>query len=100
YTGDTAFQEEWIPFCQKADLLLADTNFYANMDAATSGHMTSEEVGRIAKAAHVQEVILTHLPHFGDPKNLVTEPSTVLAKKVRRAYEGIVWENGQISSAP
>lgn len=99
YTADTAFQEEWIPFCQNADLLLADTNFYANMDAASSGHMTSEEVGNIAEAAHVKEVILTHLPHFGDHNNLVTETKSVFSGKVSLAYEGLVWENGQISSS-
>src|SRR5699024_6859491 len=81
YTGDTAFQAEWIPFCQKADLLLADTNFYANMDAATFGYMASEEIGRITKAAHVQAIILTHLPQCGDNKNFVNETRTVFPKK-------------------
>lgn len=99
YTADTAFQEEWIPFCHEADLLLADTNFYANMDATTSGHMTSEEVGRIAEAANVNEVILTHLPHFGNHKQLVAEAKKIYSKKVTLAYEGLVWENGHISKS-
>lgn len=99
YTADTSFQEEWIPFCQDADLLLADTNFYANMDAASSGHMTSEEVGSLAKAANVKEVILTHLPHFGNHKNLVTEAKSVFPNKVTLAYEGLVWENGLMSNS-
>ncbi len=96
YTADTAFQEEWIPFSKDADLLLADTNFYANMDAASAGHMTSEEVGTIAKSANVKEVILTHLPHFGNHESLITEAKTVFSRKVTLAYEGLVWENGKI----
>src|SRR5699024_2133836 len=99
HTADTAVKLEWISFFQNADLLLADTNFYANMDAASSGHMTSEEVGNIAEAAHVKEVILTHLPHFGNHNNLVTETESVFSGKVSLAYEGLVWENGQISSS-
>ncbi len=96
YTADSAFQKEWIPFCQDANLLLADTNFYANMDANDSGHMTSEEVGRIAKGANVDEVILTHLPHFGNHQQLIEETQTVYSGKVSLAHEGLVWEDGKI----
>ncbi len=96
YTADTAFQNEWIPFSSNADLLLADTNFYAKMDASSSGHMTSEEVGMIAHTANVKEVILTHLPHFGDHQQLIQETKDVYAGKVSLAYEGLVWENGRI----
>lgn len=99
YTADTAFQESWIPFCKDADLLLADTNFYATMDAASSGHMTSEEVGKIAEAANVKEVILTHLPHFGDHQQLIKETQNVYSNKVTLAYEGLVWENGHINNS-
>lgn len=96
YTADTAYQEEWIPFTQDADLLLADTNFYAQMDAASAGHMTSEEVGKIATEANVGEVILTHLPHFGDHQQLVKETNEIYSGKVSLAYEGLIWENGVI----
>lgn len=95
YTADTAFQQEWIPFCKGADLLLADTNFYSGMDAAKAGHMTSDEVGTIAKAANVKEVILTHLPHFGEHEQLVQETRKVYQGKVSLAYEGLVWTNGR-----
>lgn len=93
YTADTAFQKEWIPFTQNADLLLADTNFYAEMNASEAGHMTSEEVGIIAEGAKVQEVLLTHLPHFGEHEQLIQETKKVYSGKVLLAYEGLVWEN-------
>src|SRR5690625_344326 len=96
YTADSAYQTEWIPFCLDADLLLADTNFYAKMDAEAAGHMTSEEVGEIANKANVKGVILTHLPHFGHHQQLVQETKTVYGGKVALAYEGLVWEDGTI----
>lgn len=93
YTADTAFQQEWIPFSKNADLFLADTNFYTGMNAKQAGHMTSEEVGIIAEAANVKEVLLTHLPHFGNHEQLIQETKKVYPKKVSLAYEGLVWEN-------
>src|SRR5699024_3737575 len=79
YTADSAYQAEWIKFSRAAHLLLADTNFYADQDGSEAGHMTSEEVASIAVQAEVKELILTHLPHYGDHEQLLTE-----AKKVFR----------------
>ena len=99
YTADSAFQKEWIPFCQHADLPLADTNFYADMDGEDAGHMTSKEVGIIAKEAEVKEVILTHLPHFGQHQQLVEETKEVYDGKVTLAHEGLIWEDGKMSQS-
>lgn len=93
YTADSAYQDEWIKFSQHADVLLADCNFYAGLDAAAAGHMTSEEVATIAKEANVKEIILTHLPHFGEHTQLVHEVEAVFNGKVHLAYEGFVWNH-------
>lgn len=91
YTADSAYQDEWIKFSKDADLLLAEANFYKGQDAAKSGHMTSEEVGIIAKNADVKEVILTHLPHFGEHAQLVEETKEVFNGSVTLAHEGLTW---------
>lgn len=91
YTADSAYQEEWIKFSQHADLLLADSNFYAEQNGADAGHMTSKEVGTIARHANVQEVILTHLPHYGNHQQLVEEAAAEFTGKVLLAYEGLTW---------
>ncbi|HLR41986.1 MAG TPA: MBL fold metallo-hydrolase [Pseudogracilibacillus sp.] len=91
YTADSAYQDEWFKFSKDADLLLAEANFYKGQDAAKSGHMTSEEVGNIAKNADVKEVILTHLPHFGEHAQLVEETKEVFTGPVTLAYEGLTW---------
>ncbi|MEI3607834.1 MBL fold metallo-hydrolase [Pseudogracilibacillus sp. SE30717A] len=92
YTADSAFQEEWIKFSKDADLLLAECNFYAGQNASDAGHMTSEDVGTIAKEANVGEVILTHLPHFGNHEDLIKQAEEIYKGKISLAYEGKVWK--------
>lgn len=93
YTADTAYQDEWIKFSLDADLLLTECNFYAGQEdlAQEAGHMTSKQVAKIAKEANVKEVILTHLPHYGNRNDLIKEASEVYDGKITLAYEGLVW---------
>lgn len=93
YTADSAYQDEWIKFSRNADLLLADCNFYADQDGSIAGHMTSKEVGIIAECAKVKEVILTHLPHYGNHEQLVEEAQKEFNGKIKLAYEGLTWGN-------
>ena len=91
YTADSGFQEEWMTFARDADLLLADCNFYADQNPGNAGHMTSREVGEIASRANVKELILTHLPHYGDHKQLVEEAEKQFNGRIQLAKEGLVW---------
>lgn len=91
YTADSAYQDSWIPFCKDADLLIADCNLYAGQDGGKSGHMTSTEVAQIAKRSKVKELLLSHLPHYGEHDDLVTEAQTVYNGKVQLAFEGFEW---------
>lgn len=93
YTADTAYQDSWIEFTKGADLLLADCNFYANQDGELAGHMTSKEVAYIAKKAEVRHLILSHLPHYGEHKQLVREAEEIYNGQVELAYEGLTWKN-------
>ena len=92
YTADSAYQTEWIKFSRDADLLITDCNFYAGQDASSAGHMTSEEAATIAERANVRELILSHLPHFGEHKQLLLEAQKVYNGKISLAYEGMVWK--------
>lgn len=95
YTADSAYQKEWLPFSRNANVFLSECNFYAGQDAAAAGHMNSEEVAKIAKEANIPEVILTHLPHFGQTKELVEEVKDVYDGRVQLAFEGLVWDSRQ-----
>lgn len=91
YTADTAYQEEWIDFSHGADLLIADCNYYENQDGSEAGHMNSREGASIAEQAQVKELLLSHLPQFGDQKQLVKEASKYFGGKIHLAREGLSW---------
>lgn len=91
YTADTAYQEEWINFSQHADMLLVDCNFYAHQDGSRAGHMTSKEGATIAQLANVKELILSHLPQYGDQQQLVKEAREYFKGTIHLAHQGFVW---------
>ncbi|SEP81698.1 MBL fold metallo-hydrolase [Piscibacillus halophilus] len=91
YTADTSYFEELDTFSKGADLLIAETSFYKGMNGKSAGHMTSEEVGRLATKAGVKELWLTHLPHFGDHQQLLSEAAEHFTGKIELAHEGLTW---------
>jgi ribonuclease BN (tRNA processing enzyme) len=93
YTADSSFQEAFIPFSVGADLLIAESNFYANQDGTSAGHMNSKEAAYIAEAASVKQLLLTHLPHFGEHDNLVKEAREEYKGQVVLASSGYEWSN-------
>lgn len=93
YTADSSFQDDWIPFSSDADLLVTDCNFYADQDGSQAGHMTSVEGATIAKEANVNELLLSHLPQYGNRQDLIEQASNVFDGKIRLATEGLVWES-------
>lgn len=92
YTADTSFKEEFIPFSKDADLLLAECNFYSNQDGKNAGHMNSTDVGKLATLANVKQVILTHLPHYGELTQLVNEASQEFNGSISLAEYGKIVE--------
>lgn len=91
YTADTSYQEEWVSFSKGADLLITDCNFYTEQDGSQAGHMTSQEGAIIAEKAGVGELILSHLPHYGDHNDLLREAREIYKGKIQLAEEGLIW---------
>jgi ribonuclease BN (tRNA processing enzyme) len=55
--------------------------------------MNSKEAARIANDAGVKQLLLTHLPHFGDRENLVKEAQEAFNGEVVLASSGYEWSN-------
>jgi ribonuclease BN (tRNA processing enzyme) len=91
FTADSAYQPSFVEFCRNADLLLSECNFYGNMNGENAGHMNSFEVGKLAHEANVKQLILTHLPQFGDLQQLVTEAGEHYDGPIHLAKMGDVW---------
>ncbi|WP_210364646.1 MBL fold metallo-hydrolase [Bacillus sp. REN3] len=90
YTGDTSFKEEFVPFAANADLLLSECNFYGDQDGKGAGHMNSLDNGRLARGAQVKQLVMTHLPHYGELEKLVSEASAEYDGLIALAREGLV----------
>lgn len=88
YTGDSSYQEEFISFARGADLLLCECNFYKHQDGTNAGHMNSIDAGTIAKRGNVKQLVLTHLPHYGDVTQLVHEAKEMYDGPIYLGEEG------------
>lgn len=92
YTADTTYKEDWSLFSKDADLLITDCNFYEDQDGTNAGHMTSKEGAMIADKAGAGELLLSHLPQYGDNEQLAHEAKKYFNGKIQLAREGLVWE--------
>ncbi|MBB5174375.1 MBL fold metallo-hydrolase [Texcoconibacillus texcoconensis] len=88
YTADTSFDASLSTFAAHSDILIAESSFYDGQDATSYGHLTSTQAATIADQAFADTLVLTHLPHFGDKKQLVTEAATVFAGNIELAQKG------------
>lgn len=92
YTADSSYLQEFIDFSRGTDLLISECNFYEDQDGSNSGHMTSTEAGTIANDAEVGELLLTHLPHFGNHQDLISQAKVCFNGPVQLAQSGLVKE--------
>ena len=92
FTADTSYISELGPFSDGADLLVAECSLYKDIDGAPMGHMNTLDVGRLATEANVHELLLTHLPHYGDHQDLVAQTQTIYKGKLSLAHSGWSWE--------
>jgi ribonuclease BN (tRNA processing enzyme) len=89
YTADTSFFPKLVNFAQGADLLIAECSGYEGDLISQFGHMTSEDVGQLAKQSKPKELVLSHLPHFGEHEQLRTEVSKHFSGNVILASSGL-----------
>lgn len=90
YSGDTAYNKELAQFAQYADCFLCEASFYSNRHHHTAQHLTSVEAAQLADAAKAKRLVLTHLPHFGEPEQLVCEAGSVYSGRVLLAEQWLV----------
>jgi ribonuclease BN (tRNA processing enzyme) len=91
YTADTSYKEEFIEFSKGADLVICECNLYAGMNGNKAGHMTSSDAGSLAEKAGVKNLLLTHLPHFGDHQDLLSQAKERYTGDLHLAESGWVW---------
>lgn len=92
YTADTAYFEGLTEFCRGADLLICECNLYSGQDGSAAGHMNSSDAAMLARNAEAMNLLLTHLPHYGNISDLLEDAIKNFNGKVELASMGWVWE--------
>ncbi len=75
YTGDTDYCPSVVDLARDADLLLAEAAFLEGRDDHVEPgiHLTGARAGRVAAEASVRRLVLTHLPAWNDPAEVLAE---------------------------
>jgi ribonuclease BN (tRNA processing enzyme) len=73
YTGDTAPCPELVKVAAGADVLLAEASFLEGEDNPEHLHLTGPEAAQAASAAKVGRLVLTHVPPWYDPEEILVE---------------------------
>ena len=92
YMTDTGYSDELADFAAGADLLFCESSLYNEYQGKIPGHLTAGEAGCIARVAEVRQLVLTHLPHFGDHRKLVDQARREFNGPVELAANGKCWQ--------
>jgi ribonuclease BN (tRNA processing enzyme) len=85
YSGDTDYCESLIDLAREGEVLVVECSFPDEHKVA--GHLTSAEVGNIARRAGVKKVVLTHLYPLSDEVDVVAQVRAVFQGEVIKAED-------------
>ncbi|MCR4620594.1 MAG: MBL fold metallo-hydrolase [Clostridiales bacterium] len=88
YTGDTNICPEISLFCDKADMILADSCLSHREWTLSKPHMSALNCGKLAAQANAGELILTHFSPNSNIEELLDEARTAFPN-CRLAEEGL-----------
>jgi len=92
YISDTQWDDGLVKAAQDADLLICESSLYDEYKGMVKGHLTAGEAGRIAQEANAKNLVLSHLPHFGNHADLAAQAAKVFEGPVELAETGKSWE--------
>ncbi len=92
YSGDTAPCPALNEHAKGADLLLCEASFLASVDNPTGIHLTGTEAGEVAGDAAVGRLLLTHIPPWHRPEDVLAEAQTTFDGEVGLAGAGLSYE--------
>jgi ribonuclease BN (tRNA processing enzyme) len=89
YTGDAGADPGLTGFAQGADLLICEASLYDEHRGRIPGHMCSGEAGATAREAGARKLLVTHLPHFGNHADLLSQAGSAFGGETVLAARGL-----------
>lgn len=84
-TSDTGYFDNLPLILKNSDYLIAECSLYKAQAGLLKYHMSTRDIIKLGNSINPEELILTHLPHFGDHEDLVKEVGEGFRGKVRLA---------------
>jgi ribonuclease BN (tRNA processing enzyme) len=92
YTGDTGPCDRLAGFADGTDLLLAEASWLHGSDKPAGLHLSGREAGELATAANAGRLLLTHVPPWTDPQQVLQEARSAHDGFVELAHAGADYE--------
>ena len=96
FSGDTGPCDALVELARGVDLLLVESAFVERPGNPSGLHLTGRQAAEAGQAAGVGAVVLTHIPPWHDPDQVLAEATPHFAGPVSLAVAGAVWDIGQI----
>ena len=94
YSGDTGPCPELVDLARGAELLLAEAAFLDRPDNPPNLHLTGRDAAAAATSAGVQRLVLTHIPPWHDPSQVLAEARPHFDGPLELATSGASWTVG------
>lgn len=92
YSGDTAPAPALVELARGADVLVCEAGFLDGETNLPGHHLTGREAGEHASAAGVGQLLLTHIPPWGDQGRAAAEARSAFDGPVMLARQGAILE--------
>lgn len=94
YSGDTGPSDALTDLARDADLLLVESAFLDDPGNPPGVHLCGRQAAEIGQAAGVGLIVLTHIPPWHDPDQVLAEATPHFAGPVVLARPGARWDIG------
>jgi ribonuclease BN (tRNA processing enzyme) len=94
YSGDTGPSEALIRLAHGVDLLLVESAFLDDPDNPPAMHLSGAQAAAIGQTAGVASIVLTHIPPWYEPDQVLAEATPHFNGPLSLAKPGAVWDIG------
>lgn len=88
YSGDTGPCRSFVDLATGADVLLAEASWPDSPDNPQGVHLSGRDAGHAAAAAEVGRLLITHVPPWTDPDQVLTEAKSAFPGPVELVRPG------------